>query len=203
MDSDFVNMQSLLFCIFFVVFSCNWLYWSYNGNFVKCIFKSYMASAMDSYSAHMVEQKMNHVPPHESVSIYFCFSMDHFPRFIRGGVQPSDGGAIFVLRPAFPTHSGLSRCTSESASSMHFVNYHLDHYHCSVLFRIPVPVRSMFNANAQCSGWSRTPLVVRLVFHVNVFSERFACVVISSGCCQCGTNVGGGWGRGEASERGE
>ena len=76
---------------------------------------------MDSYSAHMVEQMMTHVPPYGSVSMYFCFSMDHFPGFIRGGVQPSDGRAIFVPRPsclcAFPTHSGLSRCMSESAFS--------------------------------------------------------------------------------------
>ena len=72
------------------------------------------------------------------LSMYFCFSMDHFPRFIRGRVQPSDGRAVFVPRSdclrVFPTHSGVSRCTSESASSMRLVNYHLDHYPGAVLF---------------------------------------------------------------------
>ena len=43
---------------------------------------------------------------------------------------------------------------------------------------------------------------MRLVFRFKVPSERFACVVIQSGCCPGGTDIGGGWVRGEASEPG-
>ena len=67
--------------------------------------------------------------------------------------------------------------------------------------QLPAPIRSTSNANAQRSGWCRAPLVVRLVFHFNVLSERFACAVIPSGCWLGGTSGGGGggWVRGEAN----